>query len=86
MPWLKTHLIYLALIGLLIAGFVYLLHTAVDQSYKAGISQCKAEIAQNNVTVQKKVQKRYEKVDKDTPYNADKLSAIEWLLQYTRGN
>ena len=49
-----------------------------------GSVACELAHAQAQVEVEKKVRKSNAKIDKATPFSADKRTAIEWLLKYTR--
>lgn len=69
---------------LLILGAVMLVLSTSFYSYKAGKDACELRQAEAQLKNDQKVRKAYEKIDKETPFSADKSGAINWLLQHTR--
>ena len=59
---------------LVIAGIIY---------YKGGEGE-RAHQATEQVKHDKKVRKANDKIDKATPFDADKRHAIDWMYQYGR--
>ncbi|WP_299074778.1 hypothetical protein [uncultured Paraglaciecola sp.] len=75
--WIISNIKYIV-IGLLIAAIptAYLIGT-----YN-GKRDCVAEVKVKQLEHEVKVRKRHEKIDKQTPYNADKSKRFEWMRQF----
>lgn len=75
MTGLQLRLILILVSVLSIGGYSYYLYHKgeVAQSNKQATEQLKQEV---------QTRKAYEKIDKQTPYGADKSVAIEWLYNH----
>ena len=49
-----------------------------------GSQLCEARHAQEQLKLEVKARKSYEKIDRSTPFSANRATRIEWLLQHAR--
>lgn len=54
--------------------------------FKKGYSTGELKVINAQIDVEKKVRKKHAKVDKQTPFNADKRKSLDWLYQYGRSD
>lgn len=74
---LNLKLIYAGLTALFLLGAVYFIY---DKGYNRGKAYCE----QAQIKHEQKVKKKYDKIDKQTPFNKSMHDKLEWLFQYGR--
>lgn len=75
----KTTLRLLA--AVIIIAALMITHAA---AYFAGGSGCERKHATEQLKVNERLGKADDKIDAQTPFSADKRTAVEWLRQHTR--